>query len=107
MNDFINRPLIYPDTIAPIIPEDEPVFLLRAKDRFAPLLVRRWAEYLYEYGPHATIEQLGHPAMWCDTCATIKRAREWADEMERYADERYGGGKVPDVPLDFLEADHG
>jgi hypothetical protein len=32
------------------IPEDEPVFLLRAQDRFAPGIVREWAKEVRESG---------------------------------------------------------
>lgn len=38
------------DVPHPIISDDEPVFLLRAKDRFAPGLVVEWAELLDEQG---------------------------------------------------------
>lgn len=70
------------------IPVDEPVFLLRAKDKLAPEAVREWAARLHHRG--------GDPAM-------VAAALRQADEMERYAHEHYGGGKVPDAPPRALD----
>lgn len=72
----------------PVIPDDEPVFLLRAKDSSAPHLVRLWAIINEE-------ENGADPAL----CA---RVAEWAGEMQAYAEEHYGGGKTPDTPPEFL-----
>jgi hypothetical protein len=67
----------------PDIPDDEPVFLLRAKDATAPSAVRAWADELRRCGGEK---------------ATVDQALDHADEMERYADTHYRGGKVPDAP---------
>lgn len=75
------------DAIDPIIPDDEPVFLLRAKDKNAAAVVRVWASYL---------ELDGGPSRLVDV------VRGWADRMEAYADANYQGGKIPDTPVEFL-----
>ena len=66
-----------------LIPDDEPVFLLRSQDALAPQAVRVWADAVELNG--------GDPAM-------VASAREHADLMEEYAEAHYEGGKVPDVP---------
>lgn len=68
----------------PVIPDDEPVFVLRAKDRSAPDLVRLWAE-VNAHDSHVA-----------------GKVKAWADEMERYANEHYAGGKAPDTPHELL-----
>lgn len=65
-----------------IIPADEPVFLLRAKDLVAPWAVRRWANRAREVGAGEEI---------------VQAAFAQADEMERWQMEH--GSKVPDLPL--------
>ena len=75
----------------PIIPDDEPVFVLRAKDRNAPAVLEFWA-FKTENDEDATLE----------TLATAQRVREFADEMRLYADQNYGGGKLADTPPDLL-----
>lgn len=69
------------------IGQDEPIFLIRAKDVIGSQAVRVWAAYALHAG--------GDPAM----CA---RVQEWADEMDAYRREHFGGGKVPDVPVGML-----
>lgn len=64
-----------------LIPEDEPVFLLRAQDVTSPTVVRYWAEQAEQAGADAE---------------TVQAAREWADEMETWQRDR--GAKVPDRP---------
>lgn len=75
------------DSVKPIIPDDEPVFLLRAKDITAPAVVRVWA---------MMAEMMG--ADW----QLVSRVNRFADEMQEYANEHYSGGKTPDVPGDML-----
>jgi hypothetical protein len=40
------------------IPEDEPVFLLRAQDLFAPSTLRHYASYLSQHGNNEMAEEL-------------------------------------------------
>lgn len=74
----------------PIIPDDEPVFILRAKDITAPEVVRYWAQLQREIdgGDESTAE----------------RVDAFADEMGRYAADHYSGGKVADTPHEWLQA---
>lgn len=67
-----------------IIPEDEPVFLLRAQDKFAVAAVRHYADSIAAdtLAPSASQD-------------ISKLARQWADTMEDYAREH---GKYPDMP---------
>lgn len=53
-----------------LIGEDEPVFLLRAKDITAPAIVRQWAS-AQRSNPKADMP-------------TIMSAEQWADEMEEW-----------------------
>lgn len=64
------------------IGEDEPVFLLRAKDQLAPEALYRWATRLEEAG--------GQPLM-------VKIAREHAEHMEAW--QKVNGCKLPDMPI--------
>jgi hypothetical protein len=66
---------------AGLIPQDEPVFLIRAQDITAAPTVRFWASQAEARG--------ADPRM-------VKRVRAWADEIERYQD--HNGVKVPDMP---------
>ena len=61
-----------------IIPEDEPVFLIRAQDLAAPFAVRSWAQ---------KADQLG-----CDR-NMVNAALKFADEMENWPVK-----KIPDLP---------
>lgn len=69
------------------IPEDEPVFLLRAKDVTAPTTVRCWAKFAEVEGADPEL---------------VGKVRAWADRMEDYAREHYNGGKRPDTPFGAL-----
>lgn len=82
----------------PIIPDDEPVFLLRAKDRNAPFLVRQWAREL-------RVEAEGMPEGRARSEAfdLADRVDAWAAHMVAYAFEHYDGGKVPDTPAELLK----
>ena len=69
----------------PDMPEDEPIFILRAKDATAPHAVRSWAWNLQ--------------ALDQGDDGTVQMALAHADEMENYARQHYGGGKTPDAPV--------
>lgn len=58
---------------------DEPIFVLRAQDKLAPVLVRMWSMLAEMHG--------------CPVPKT-REAFELADEMERWA--KKNGGKYPD-----------
>lgn len=64
------------------IPQDEPVFLLRAKDKFAPELLLRWAAKLRLNG--------GMPSM---AALVESHAQEMILWQETF------GSKIPDMPL--------
>ena len=66
---------------AGLIGEDEPVFLLRAKDKTAPNIVRKWA-----------MEQVNQGSK--DPC--IEVALKWADVMEEW--QKKNGCKLADLP---------
>ncbi|HYF56693.1 MAG TPA: hypothetical protein VEA41_20745 [Salinarimonas sp.] len=68
---------------AGIIPEDEPVFLIRGQDKTAADTVRFWAAEAKRAGAGQTI---------------IDLALEQADRMEEWAKH-----KVPDLPADGTE----
>lgn len=73
--------------LEPIIPDDEPVFLIRAKDAVGPSVVKDWANRAELDGAD---EEL------------VTKVRAWADVMEKYAKVNYGGGKTPDTPEGLL-----
>lgn len=62
------------------IGKDEPVFLLRAQDKFAPVVVRFWAEL---------VEAAGNEYM-------AAKAFEHACDMDDW--QQVNGSKTPDVP---------
>ena len=66
---------------AGLIPEDEPVFLLRGQDIVAPVVVVVWADLAEAEGANQTI--IGH-------------AREHAELMRTWQKEH--GSKIPDMP---------
>ena len=66
---------------AGLIGEDGPVFLLRAKDKTAPNIVRKWA-----------MEQVNQGSE--DPC--IEVALKWADVMEEW--QKKNGCKLADLP---------
>lgn len=72
--------------IMPIIPDDEPVFILRAKDITAPDVLDFWVRL---NGQDVT---------------TALRVQAFAQEMRAYAAEHYDGGKMADTPHDLLRA---
>jgi len=43
---------------AGLIPEDEPVFLLRGQDKFAPELLRQWAHMLLDDGGSGVMAEM-------------------------------------------------
>lgn len=61
--------------------DDEPVFVLRARDPLAPAQLRSWADALEAEG--------GSPEKAAE-------ARALADQMEVYREAEAGGGKLPD-----------
>ena len=65
----------------PNIGEDEPVFLLRAKDRLAPETMEFWA---------STLEASDGDQ------ATVDHVRAWAEFMRKW--QRDNGSKLPDAP---------
>lgn len=67
---------------AGLIPENEPVFLLRAQDVFAPQTLEEYADALRRNGAPPEL---------------VDAAREHAAEMRRWQQEH--GSKVPDAPL--------
>lgn len=69
----------------PIIPDDEPVFILRARDVNGPDAVRFWANCTERHGGDS---------------ATTERVRRWADEMEAWGEAN--GAKVADTPSELL-----
>ena len=64
-----------------LIPEDEPVFLLRAQDVCAPFAVKEW---LFRAELHGV-----HPRM-------VSAAKEQAELMQEW--QRQHGMKIPDMP---------
>ncbi len=68
---------------AGLIPENEPVFLLRAKDQFAPQVIRKWANLVEQSN--------GQPEI-------ILSARMQADKMENW--QKFNKAKMPDMPTE-------
>jgi len=66
---------------ANIIPEDEPVFLIRAQDALGPDIVDQWADWAEEEGAKEDI---------------VEHAREHAEAMRKWQEEH--GSKIPDMP---------
>jgi hypothetical protein len=75
--------------IGPIIPDDEPVFVLRAKDAAAPDTMRAYARIAEASG--------ADPAL-------IALASSWADEMERW--QIANGSKAPDLAAEVPSWPH-
>lgn len=71
---------------AGLIPEDEPVLLIRGQDVLAPMIARAWADGYRLIG--------GDPEV-------VAAMRSFADHIERWQDENTG--KVPTVPRDVVE----
>lgn len=72
---------------AGLIPDDEPVFLLRGQDKLAPGVVRAWADRASLAGDV--------------DFALVTAVRRHADAMEHWQATR--GFKTPDAPADVLE----
>ncbi len=70
--------------------DDEPVFILRAKDRFAPELVENWAA-LVERATSATVSGTGTVE---GSRAKIKEARALAHNMRAW--QEMNTSKTPD-----------
>ena len=68
-----------------LIPEDEPVFLLRAKDALAPEIVYAWAVRLEA--------QKGDPE-------TVAQVKNWAKVMKLW--QQNNESKLPDTPGDLF-----
>ena len=68
------------------IPDDEPVFVLRAQDTNAPDVVRLWCQLSSEDGANSKM---------------VMAASAWADVMEDW--QYHHGSKVPDVPEGVFE----
>lgn len=66
---------------AGIIPEDEPVFLVRGQDLAAPATLRAWARIAADHGADQDI---------------LNRVRRHADRMEEWQAQH--GAKTPDLP---------
>ena len=64
-----------------IIPDDEPVFLIRAQDMLGPDIVDQWAEWAEEEGAKENI---------------VKHAKEHAQAMRKWQGDH--GSKIPDMP---------
>lgn len=64
-----------------IIPEDEPVFLLRGQDTVAPFIVTAWAMEALEAGAENDI-----------VSAALRQASEMIDWQDKH------GKKIPDMP---------
>jgi hypothetical protein len=73
--------------IEPIIPDDEPVFLLRATDPVAAHTVRFWAMEALAAGADLTL---------------CERVRAWADEMDAYRAQQEDVKSFPDTPAGML-----
>jgi len=80
------------------IAEDEPVFLLRARDVSAPELVRHWAD---EFKWEAADEHDEDSQEYKDALTVFDAVQEWAVEMERW--QQKNGYQTATVPLDQLE----
>jgi hypothetical protein len=68
---------------AGLIPEDEPVFLIRAKDKVGPMTVEQWANYAEAAGADSNI---------------VAYARAHANSMRAYQAMR--GCQIPDMLIE-------
>jgi hypothetical protein len=68
-----------------LIPDDEPVFLIRGKDKVAPSTVEAWAALAEQAGASAEI---------------VYAARQQAARMKLWQDSK--GCQIPDAPLDTI-----
>ncbi len=74
-----NQELLDPKSCLNKAADDEPLFVLRAHDKLAPVVIRLWADLAQLHG--------------CDIIK-VTSAKMMAQRMERYALEH--GGKFPD-----------
>lgn len=71
---------------ANLIPEDEPVFLLRGQDYAAPATVEFWAKRAGDLGAKGGITRAA--------MRQARRMREWQNK---------NSGKIPDAPADSFQ----
>ncbi len=64
-----------------LIPDDEPVFLVRGQDILAPYLLRSWAIQLLDKGGSGVMAEM---------------VMKWSKEMEKWQKEHKA--KLPDLP---------
>lgn len=100
-----------------LIASDEPVFLVRSKDKLCPTTTRVWA-LLYAMIHDESTENIDDNlnqlvenlqdyvdqscTMSDDTKALVESVMRFADEMEAWQKEN--GSKKPDAPIDLLQA---
>jgi hypothetical protein len=73
-----------------LIPQDEPVFLLRAQDTLAPKIVEMWALAAHDLGAKPDI---------------VQAAYEQSQAMRKWQEEN--GHKTPDMPIILPTVDRG
>lgn len=66
---------------AGLIPDDEPVFLIRGQDAVAPAVIRMWAEFAKLAGAKANIVRAAY--------AQAERIEQWQQDV---------ASKTPDMP---------
>lgn len=69
------------------VPADEPVFILRAQDKFMPRILREWATSV-EIGTIQSHERVGV------ITPKVREARDLATQVEEW--QKINGCKVPD-----------
>jgi hypothetical protein len=76
------------------IPPTEPVFVLRAKDAFAPSVIMAWSSLVGSPVPKegSSAMKLASP----ESLAKSDRARKLAEEMRKWQEENYEAVKIPD-----------
>jgi len=85
----VDKPSLAPGSTP--IAEDEPVFLLRARDQCAPAALLAWA---YELETVAAKYLVG--ADYDDAIKTATHVRNWSERMRQWG--RKNGVKIPDTP---------
>lgn len=81
------------------IPEDEPIFILRSQDRFAPLAVEDYAERVFKSARRLHQHEINKE----ESRAALKEARIWnqrvidcATEMYDWQEDNPDKVKIPD-----------
>jgi hypothetical protein len=74
-----SKEISYSDSTLNKCADDEPVFILRAQDKLAPVVIRIWADLAKFHGAGQM---------------KVSTAKQLAHEMEKWAD--YGRAKMPD-----------